>query len=175
MLDFEYHQAGAVGRNRIPSRLHRDEAPILQSDFDGSARAKHILLVDDDPMVRALTATLLKNVGYIVIEADSGFSGLDRFAECRNTIDLILSDVVMPNMTGVEMIEQTMAADPSIPVMLMTGCFLDSTLPPNIPVLLKPFTPERLLKAIDASLRSDRASSTRAEDEPYSDSHVGYQ
>jgi len=114
-----------------------------------------ILVVDDDPAVRRLTATILKSQGYGVIEAGSGMDGLKCFADHHNTVDLVLSDVLMPNMTGTEMIERILAVDPSVPVMLMTGWAKDSALPEGVPVLSKPFTPGALLQALQACLHTD--------------------
>ncbi len=78
----------------------------------GNSRSKKILLVDDDAMVRRMTATILKSDGYEVIEASSGAEGLERFAEHQTTIGLVVSDAVMPQMTGPEMIEKILVDDP---------------------------------------------------------------
>lgn len=118
----------------------------------GGNGSTKVLIVDDDASVRRVAAMILKTRGYKVIEADSGFDGLERFAEHHGTIDLVLSDIVMPQMTGPEMIEKMLAVDPFVPVMLMTGCAMDSKLPEAIPVLPKPFTPATLLQAVSARL-----------------------
>ena len=122
--------------------------------------SNRVLVVDDNPAVRRLTATILKSRGYRVIEAASGDEGLERFAEHHGAFELILADVIMPNMTGTEMIRRILAVDPSVPVMLMTGCTLDTTVPEAVPVLSKPFTPGALLKALDACLYCHRGALT---------------
>jgi CheY-like chemotaxis protein len=111
-----------------------------------------ILVVDDDPTVRRLTAAILKINGYNVIEANCGLQGLERFAEYQNTVELVISDIVMPNMTGTEMIARILALAPAMPVMLMTGWTMGSKVPAAVPVLSKPFTPLLLLETIRACL-----------------------
>jgi CheY-like chemotaxis protein len=117
-----------------------------------------ILVVDDDASVPRLTATILKINGYGVIEADCGLEGLGRFAEHQSDVDLVLSDVVMPHMTGLEMVEKIHALDPSALVMLMSGCSIGLKVEEAIPVLPKPFTPTALLQAIRARLDSHAAA-----------------
>ncbi|HTS31239.1 MAG TPA: response regulator [Bryobacteraceae bacterium] len=113
-----------------------------------------ILVVDDDPAVRRLTAAILESSGYNVIEAECGRQGLERFAEHHQTVELVLSDVVMPRMSGIEMIGRILALDPSMPVLLMTGWSGGDKPPDAVPVLAKPFTPSRLLQAITSCLSS---------------------
>jgi CheY-like chemotaxis protein len=120
---------------------------------------KTLLVVDDDATVRRLTATILRKQGHPVIEADGGLEGLERFAEHHRKIDFVLSDIVMPHMTGTEMIEAILALDASVPVMLMTGCAIGIKVPEGIPILSKPFTAGVLLQVIRARIES-HASTT---------------
>ncbi|HTS67045.1 MAG TPA: response regulator [Candidatus Acidoferrales bacterium] len=113
---------------------------------------KTVLVVDDEPAVRRLTATVLRRHGYDVIEADCGAQGLERFAECRRQVSLVLSDIVMPRMSGPEMVGRILALDPSVPVLFMTGHAADSGLPPQGPVLSKPFTPAALVQTISSRI-----------------------
>jgi CheY-like chemotaxis protein len=129
-----------------------------QGKGNGNKGPKTVLVVDDDASVRRLTATVLETYGYNVIEADSGFEGLERFAEHHGTIDLVLTDIVMPHMTGPEMIETILAMDPSFPVMLMSGCAMGLKVPEAIPILPKPFTAGVLLQASRARLDSRTAA-----------------
>jgi CheY-like chemotaxis protein len=129
-----------------------------QGKGKGNQGPKTILVVDDDATVRRLTATILRNQGQTVIEADCGLEGLERFAEHHGKIDLVFSDIVMPQMTGTEMIEKIMALDASVPVMLMTGCAIGIKVPEGIPILPKPFTAVVLLQAIRARLESHAAA-----------------
>jgi len=118
----------------------------------GSAHSDTILLVDDDSSVRRLAASMLEMHGYTVIEAESGQQGLDSFTQHHEEVRLILSDVVMPQMTGTDMIQRIRNIDPSMPVMLMTGYASDIEVPEAVPVLSKPFTLESLLHTVESCL-----------------------
>ena len=105
--------------------------------------------------VRQLVAGLLQQGGYGVIEADCGPKGLACFAEDRgSSVDLILSDIVMLDMSGPEMVQEILRIDPSVRVMLMTGYFADvkNGAQNEFPVLHKPFTPEMLLRSVRGCL-----------------------
>ena len=107
-----------------------------------------ILIVDDDSAVRQLAAAILQRHGYRVLEANGGSQGLEFFAQHHKEISLILTDIDMPQMTGTEMIRQIRNLDPSVPVMVMTGCSADAPLPQAVPVLSKPFTSRMLLQGV---------------------------
>ena len=107
-----------------------------------------ILVVDDNDGLRRMTVMLLERQGYSVIEANSGSEGLERFTEHHNKVDMVLSDVRMPKMNGMEMVEQILTLDPTVPVMFMTGYNGDSKIPDSVPVLPKPFTPALLIQAV---------------------------
>ena len=79
-----------------------------------------ILLVDDDPAVRDVTAAMLEDIGYGVIEADDGAAALDLLSKGVR-VDLLLADFVMPGMTGGELIKAVAACRPGLPVLLVTG------------------------------------------------------
>ncbi|HTP34498.1 MAG TPA: response regulator [Candidatus Acidoferrales bacterium] len=117
--------------------------------FDGS---KTVLVVDDEPAVRRLTATLLKRHGYAVIEADSGDQGLEQFTRHQGKVHVILSDVIMPRMSGPEMVGQIRAIDPSMPVLFMTGHAGFTGLPESVPVLAKPFTAAALMRTLSDAM-----------------------
>lgn len=111
-----------------------------------------ILVVDDNTAVRQLVAALLQQNGYSVIEADCGPKGLACFAEEHGCVDLVLSDIVMPDMSGPEMVQEILRIEPSMRVMFMTGYLADVKLADGahneFPVLPKPFTPEVLLRSV---------------------------
>jgi two-component system cell cycle sensor histidine kinase/response regulator CckA len=111
-----------------------------------------VLLVDDEPAVRRLTATVLRRNGFGVIEADSGVQGLERFNEHMGEVALVLSDVLMPRMSGPEMVGRILAVDPSVPVLFMTGHVGCADLPDSAPVLPKPFTPAKLVQTISDTI-----------------------
>jgi len=86
-----------------------------------------ILLVDDDSDVRAVSAEMLRGAGHAVIEASSGATALERLEREGDRIDLMVVDVAMPGMTGVELAKRARRERSGLPVVFMTG-FADATM-----------------------------------------------
>lgn len=82
---------------------------------------KTLLLVDDNDDTRTAVAAMLKIFGYTVIEAGSPRQAVNIVMEQDNTIDLILSDIVMPDGGGPDMVDQILKIDPEIKVIFMSG------------------------------------------------------
>ena len=80
-----------------------------------------ILVVEDDENVRDTAEQLLGSLGYAVLTADSGEAGLKSFDEVADPIDLVITDLVMPGLGGLGLIEQLGREHPSVPVILSTG------------------------------------------------------
>src|SRR6267154_87028 len=91
--------------------------------------AETILVVDDDEQVRHLAANILQKHGYSVIEAGSGSDGLERFSKHHNEVDLVLSDVMMPEMSGTEMVQRILTIKPAMRVLMMSGYAVEPILP----------------------------------------------
>jgi CheY-like chemotaxis protein len=109
-----------------------------------------ILLVEDAALVRTLARQVLETAGYRVLEAESGEAAL-RICESINgtRIDLLLTDVVMPGMSGNDMSKILLAKQPDMPVLYMSGYTDDAivqhgVLEPGINFLQKPFSPGAL-------------------------------
>ena len=83
-----------------------------------------ILLVKDDPHVRGLARHVLGRAGYTVVEAADGEEAKRAFQSAPDSFDLLLTDVVMPNVGGAELAEYVVAARPDLPVVFMSG-FVD--------------------------------------------------
>jgi len=84
------------------------------------ARDAYILLVDDDHAVREVTSTMLRDLGYSVVEAGSGGAALDILAR-QPAIDLLIIDFAMPGMSGAEVARQARAKRPALPILFITG------------------------------------------------------
>lgn len=82
---------------------------------------KTILLVEDDHPIRTCVRAVLHEAGYTVIIAVDGQDGLAKSRDFKGTIHLLLSDVEMPNMTGIELATQIQIDRPEIRVLLMSG------------------------------------------------------
>jgi PAS domain S-box-containing protein len=113
-----------------------------------------ILLVEDEAPVRSLARTLLERKGYHVIEADSGLSALEIWQEQRDAIDLLFTDMVMPEgISGRELAARLLAEKPGIKVIYTSG-YTDDMLGENSPLrnnpnfLEKPFSSHKLLQRV---------------------------
>jgi CheY-like chemotaxis protein len=122
--------------------------------------AQSVLVVDDDRGVLRLTARMLRLEGYTVLEAGSGAEAL-RMLDEQPDIRLVVSDVVMPGMHGLELAERILERKAGPHVVLMTGhaAELSGQLErrdPSVPLLLKPFTSQQLLKLVRGALAEER-------------------
>jgi len=118
----------------------------------GGARGT-ILLVDDDPSVREVTATTLQDMGYVVLEAGSGGAALQMLAERAET-DLLIVDFAMPGMNGAEVASAARAMRPALPVIFLTGYADFAALPQSGGELVvqKPYRGDDLSRKIAEAL-----------------------
>lgn len=114
-----------------------------------------VLVVDDEPMIRKIVTWILRKHGYEVLEAEDGQGGLERF-EAHQPIDLVLSDIVMPNLDGVTMVRLLRERHPDISVLFMsayTGHDRPTLHDDDLRLLLsKPFTAEQLVSRVEQVL-----------------------
>jgi PAS domain S-box-containing protein len=131
-----------------------------------SAGTESILLVDDDPAVRKVTSSVLTNAGYTVIEAFDGVEGLRICSDPSTSIDLVLTDVVMPHMGGRELARGVREVRPGTPMVFMSGytrtSIADEELIANARFVEKPFTSDALLRAVREML--DRSPTAAGSD-----------
>jgi CheY-like chemotaxis protein len=119
---------------------------------------KTVLVVEDDEMVRSLTCLGLRKYGFTVIEAVDTREALIQGAEFPGKIDLLLTDVVMPQMSGHQLAEKIEPLRPGIQVLYMSG-YTDNAivhhgvLDPGLAFLQKPFSPKMLARKIRSLLR----------------------
>jgi CheY-like chemotaxis protein len=112
-----------------------------------------ILLVEDEPSVRASVRRLLEWHGYTVIEARNGVDAVGIYEDHEANIDLVLTDLVMPEMGGSELIERLRARRPGLKVLFMSGYAEQAALPNgSVPrgsgFVEKPFTVETLMRRL---------------------------
>lgn len=110
-------------------------------------------VTEDEPALRELTREVLAEHGYAVIVAGSGDGALKCAGEYRGVIDLLLTDVIMPRMSGRELAESLARLRPGIRVMFMSGYADDAivrhgVLAPTSAFIQKPFGPESLLAKV---------------------------
>lgn len=112
---------------------------------------KTILVVDDEPGVRAVTAGFLRRAGYDVLESASGAEALSVVGD-KPDIALVVMDVMMPGMNGDEAARRLHDVRPELPVLFVTGYADLASLPEGVTVLHKPYTRDALLGDVRAML-----------------------
>jgi two-component system cell cycle sensor histidine kinase/response regulator CckA len=86
-----------------------------------SRSSASIMVVDDDEIIRRLVVRVLRSSGFRVLEADCGESGLKVFREAQGPIQVVITDVLMPKMTGPGMVRRILEIDPDVPIIFITG------------------------------------------------------
>jgi two-component system, cell cycle response regulator CpdR len=114
-----------------------------------------ILLAEDDNDMRRFLVRALENAGYEVTSYDNGLSAYNRL--CEEPFTLLLTDIVMPEMDGIELARRATELDPDIKVMFITGFAAvalnpDSNAPKNAKVLSKPFHLRDLVTQVERML-----------------------
>ena len=124
-------------------------APAIPTEVDRTAtlRPSNILLVDDEELVRAGTADMLRDLGHIVHEAESG---TDALAQLRSGLaaDAIVTDYMMPGINGAEVAKRARKLHPDLPVLVITG-YAGGNLDLGLPLLAKPFRQAELAQALE--------------------------
>jgi PAS domain S-box-containing protein len=154
---------GTTFRVLLPAlgRGARDPGPGPFETASPWAAGGSILVIDDEPSVRQLATATLSRAGFGVVEAGDGLSGLD-LLEGGPVADLVVVDVTMPGMSGLEVLETIRAEHPRLPVVLSSG-FPADTLPSEIldgvttSFLRKPYAPGELLTCIYQLLSAARS------------------
>lgn len=114
-------------------------------------QGRAILVVDDEPGVRAVTAGFLSRAGYEVLESASGAEAVETVRN-RPDIALVVMDVMMPGMNGGEAAQRIHAERAELPVLFVTGYADLGILPQGVAVLHKPYTRDALLGDVKAML-----------------------
>lgn len=145
----------AVTAPAAPRRKAADDTPLRGSET--------VLLVEDEKSVRVLVRRVLDRMGYTVLEAEDGARALEVMRDQTEGPDLLLTDVIMPGMSGRELADALHETHPDLKVLFMSG-YTDEAisqhgvLVPGVAFLEKPFTPEILLRRVRKVLDSDTAA-----------------
>ncbi len=128
---------------------------IAQDDtqLEPATGSESILLVEDDEQVRGLARTILVGAGYTVTEANDGQEALQQYGQHKDSLDLIFLDVVMPNMSGEEVMHRIREENPNIPILFSSGYSVgtvhtDFILNDGLNLLPKPYNYESLLRKV---------------------------
>ncbi|WP_431358439.1 response regulator [Sphingomonas echinoides] len=115
-----------------------DDGAVAQHPFKPGKASGVVLLVDDEEVVRASTADMLEELGYVVRSAVSGEEALKQVGEGLDP-DLLVTDHPMPGMTGVDLVRALRKTKPNLPVLIVSGYAETEGIAPNLPRLTKPF------------------------------------
>jgi CheY-like chemotaxis protein len=122
-----------------------------------------VLVVDDEGPVRELTARMLQRAGYDTLLAVDGLDAWRQLRREATKVDAVVSDVVMPRMTGTELVARMQAYLPEVPIILMSGYSADDLRARGleqtpVPLLTKPFTHDELAATVTRLLRGPSKS-----------------
>jgi two-component system, cell cycle sensor histidine kinase and response regulator CckA len=143
--------AEVIERRREP----RGELPPPLSE-DAAQAGATILLVEDEPAVRAVAARSLEHAGFRVLQASGGAAALE-LMDGQEQPDLVLTDMMMPGIGGVELARRLRERWPALPILFMSGYSLEDlrrqgAIGLERVILQKPFTPEVLVRNVAAAL-----------------------
>ncbi len=150
---------------RVGSELAREGEGERAPAAEGGTET--ILIVEDEELVRSLASRALREHGYTVIEARHGGEALRQLQSRSSGIDLVVTDVVMPEMGGRELGRRLKVMRPSLPVLFMSGYTGEDViqrglLDADAPFQQKPFAPDGLARKVRAMLDDARARLQRA-------------
>ena len=137
----------------------RESIPEPAGESTRTEGTETVLFVEDEDLLRGLVADEFKSVGYSVISAHDGKDALDLYEKNGSTIDVIVSDLDLPRMTGIELFRNIVKVDPSVRFIIASGYvepeekkrFLDEGV---FQIIGKPYKIPDLLKAVRSSLEA---------------------
>jgi nitrogen-specific signal transduction histidine kinase/FixJ family two-component response regulator len=163
---------GTTFKVYLPALSHQaaaPAAPVVTPPARGGNET--ILVVEDEPALRSLVRTVLQRQGYRVFTASSGVEALQNWSQRLDQIDLLLTDLVMPDgLTGWELAKQLQGEKPDLKAIYMSGYSSeinghDSVMAKDVHFLPKPFGPRVLTDAVRGCLDGLKASGSTAPDE----------
>jgi CheY-like chemotaxis protein len=148
---------GTVFRLYFPGAIAMVDATVPARNVTTPRGRENVLLVEDEASVRALAETILKRLGYNVMVADSGAEALLVWEQRSGAIDVLLTDVIMPHMSGGDLAHKLREMNPHLRVLFMSGYTDDmiashGVLAGETQLIQKPFTAEALGRKLRAVL-----------------------
>jgi two-component system cell cycle sensor histidine kinase/response regulator CckA len=147
---------GTVFRVYFPAAITPSVDPGAQPADAAIGGSETVLLVEDEEAVRAVAAAVLRRHGYVVIEARHGVEALQLAARHDGSIDLMVTDIVMPHLSGSDLAWRLSRVRPALRVLYMSGYtergVAHRDLTPGAAFLQKPFTPDHFVRKVRAVL-----------------------
>ena len=161
---------GTTIKIHLPATVEGPAARPTPAETDTAGHGEVVLVVEDEPDVRRMAERILSKSGYSVIGTDRGLTAIEICERETQTIDLLLSDVIMPEMLGTELVERVHALRPALPVVYMSG-YSHEVLAPQALVgdstsafIEKPFSSQSLTATIRTLLDRPRGAEGEAGD-----------
>jgi len=153
---------GAMFRIYLPVHTGDSEAvaPTRRAPSAPVECTGTVLVAEDDESLRTMACTVLRRSGYTVYEASNGLEALRRCGDTDLAIDLVLADMVMPGLGGLELARDVQRLRPGVPVIIMSGyanggaATLSAPSESGLSFLEKPFTPEALQRTVSDAIAS---------------------
>ena len=148
---------GTTFKLYFPATTAALESPVLRGETTFRPAGQTVLVVEDEAMIRSNVRECLQQLGYEVLEAESGEIALELCEEHRGKIDLVLTDLVMPGMSGHELAGELAQRHPEVKMLFMSGYTEDSAARRDILLrgsafLQKPFSVGDLANAVQQAL-----------------------
>jgi two-component system, cell cycle sensor histidine kinase and response regulator CckA len=148
---------GTTFRIYLPLSAHKIvEKPESTAILAPSRGTGTLLLVEDEAGIRMMTRKYLEDLGYTVLEAESGPRALEVFKEHKDAIELMVTDMIMPGMRGDDLIRKVREEQPGMSAIFISGYVDTGEWEKEIPVLEKPFSFPELGRLVEASLARTR-------------------
>ncbi len=158
---------GTIMRVLLPLASAAEATQATSGVLQVAGRRPRVLVVEDEPQIRAIAARALTNAGFEVRQASNGALGLEAFKNEQPPFDVLVTDVVMPELSGPELARAVRLLDPSLGLVFMSGYPEAMHGTParefaGAAFLAKPFTPQVLIQAVRDSLRAEEPREERA-------------
>ncbi len=144
---------GTTFKIYLSSANNIEMSGVSQKNQLSQRGSETILLVEDEAALRNLARRVLEMNGYSVIEANNGYDAIERCKQHNQQIDLVITDIIMPQMGGMELVDRLKTSCPGIKILFITG-YTDNTLIHNgviehgLALLQKPFSPDSLARKV---------------------------
>jgi CheY-like chemotaxis protein len=154
------HVSSKVGEGTIfyiyfPAEFNQsvDEKKTVCPEKTEKSGGKRILYIEDEEKVRSFTAKALRRGGYVIFEAATAEEAFNAFEREEGEFHLVVSDVVLPDQSGVDLVEKILVKKPKLPVLLCSGytdhkASWDTIKAKGFPFLQKPYSVNDILKVI---------------------------
>ena len=143
---------------RLACAVPPDEAASARRTSDGARQAGTVLVIDDEEALRRVCRRALESQGYRVLEAEDGIAGLAAFEANNGRIALVVLDLTMPGLGGVEVLARIRAKSPDLPVIIASGYSQEDDVSladdPKLRYLQKPFGIKLLIRQVGELLQS---------------------